>query len=176
MIASPNTQAVAPFTGNIVATISGGTEPYELSWAGPDTFTAGNTDFLFGLCGGEYYLSMIDGNGCTLTDTIEVGVVGLGVDCLRGDAIGDHLSAGIANYTFSPNPNKGKFSVQVELVQSEKVLVEIFTLQGKKIESYQSGQQLAFTHHFDLSQQSSGLYLISITTQSGSVTDKILVQ
>ncbi|MBL4716813.1 MAG: T9SS type A sorting domain-containing protein [Bacteroidia bacterium] len=46
--------------GSLVASVSGGTLPYNYTW----NDTLGSTSFTFGLCAGNYTLSVVDANGC----------------------------------------------------------------------------------------------------------------
>jgi gliding motility-associated-like protein len=56
------------FDGILSATVSGGINPYSLSWSGPNSYSS-NLDSISDLGLGEYILSIIDSNGCTLLDT-----------------------------------------------------------------------------------------------------------
>ncbi len=58
-------------TGMIDLTISGGNEPYEVSWTGPDGFSSGNIN-IADLSTGQYDVLITDENGCTLPATFEV--------------------------------------------------------------------------------------------------------
>ena len=57
--------------GAIYATLSGGTEPYNISWAGPDGYTA-STSTITGLDAGTYTLTVSDRNNCAAYSFIEV--------------------------------------------------------------------------------------------------------
>lgn len=57
--------------GAIYATLSGGTEPYNISWAGPDGYTA-STATITGLGAGTYTLTVSDRNNCVTLSYIEV--------------------------------------------------------------------------------------------------------
>lgn len=54
--------------GSLSANLTGGTTPYTVSWTGPDGFTSANAD-INGLSPGEYFLSVVDNNNCTLLDS-----------------------------------------------------------------------------------------------------------
>lgn len=56
-------------TGTIETLISGGLEPYEIAWTGPNGFEASN-DTIENLSPGEYSLSIVDQAGCELSETI----------------------------------------------------------------------------------------------------------
>ncbi len=57
--------------GAIYATLSGGTEPYSISWAGPDGYTA-STATITGLEAGTYTLTVSDRYNCITLSFIEV--------------------------------------------------------------------------------------------------------
>jgi len=58
-------------SGSIIATVTGGFEPYVFDWTGPGGFTA-TGDTLTGLAAGKYYLTVTDALGCTVTDSAEL--------------------------------------------------------------------------------------------------------
>ena len=57
--------------GSITALVTGGSAPYTFAWSGPDGFAA-TTESLPAVGPGMYTLDVIDDNGCTLTETVEV--------------------------------------------------------------------------------------------------------
>ena len=57
--------------GAIDAEITGGTQPYTISWSGPDGFTSSQED-ISGLVAGTYLLEVTDANGCQLSDSSAV--------------------------------------------------------------------------------------------------------
>jgi gliding motility-associated-like protein len=59
-----NTSCSGAADGNINTTISGGTVLYDISWSGPDGYTA-NTASIFDLAPGIYTITVSDENGCT---------------------------------------------------------------------------------------------------------------
>jgi gliding motility-associated-like protein len=70
----PSTIDVLTFgsnTGSIDISVSGGSNPYEFSWIGPDGFTSDNED-INNLYSGLYTLVVTDNNGCTDSQIIDV--------------------------------------------------------------------------------------------------------
>jgi large repetitive protein len=57
--------------GTIDLTISGGTNPYSISWTGPNGFTSTNED-IENLIAGEYCATVTDTNGCSTTSCLEL--------------------------------------------------------------------------------------------------------
>ena len=57
--------------GEINLAISGGQEPYQINWSGPDGFVS-NADSIFALAAGEYFLSLTDSIGCGLDSAFTI--------------------------------------------------------------------------------------------------------
>ena len=62
---------VNAFDGSIDITVNGGVLPLSYNWSGPNLFTS-NIQDVFGLESGLYIVEVIDANGCTAIDTIEI--------------------------------------------------------------------------------------------------------
>ncbi|MGB6035630.1 MAG: gliding motility-associated C-terminal domain-containing protein, partial [Cryomorphaceae bacterium] len=56
-------------TGVIETLIGGGLEPYQISWTGPNGFTASN-DTIDNLMSGEYNVTVLDEGGCELSEAV----------------------------------------------------------------------------------------------------------
>ncbi|MEZ4775060.1 MAG: T9SS type A sorting domain-containing protein [Bacteroidia bacterium] len=176
--ANPNSAAVPVYTGNITATPAGGTAPYTLAWSGPNGFTDNtNTQFIFGLCGGTYYLQITDSKGCVFTDSAVVGVAGNGVNCITGsDAIDRELAAGINTMSLFPNPNNGSFTLNLELQNRDNVSVQVIDLNGKVIATKNAEKVLFVEEDFHMTGIASGIYLVKVTTSLGYATQKIIIR
>lgn len=92
--------------GAIAVTVTGGTLPYSYAWSNGET-----TRNISALSGGNYDLTVTDGNGCTLTQTITVGepAAALSLSAVVSDeqcfgdfqgAIDLTVSGGTAPYTY----------------------------------------------------------------------------
>lgn len=81
----------------------------------------------------------------------------------------------IANQvTLFPNPSDGKFDMVLKNTQPEDIVVEVFDIQGKRIDEtvFPSGN----THHsFNYSHLQNGVYFIRLTSQNDIVTKKLLI-
>ncbi|MEZ4825631.1 MAG: T9SS type A sorting domain-containing protein [Bacteroidia bacterium] len=178
--ANPNTNAVPVYTGNITATPSGGTAPYTISWTGPDGFSDNtNTQFIFGLCGGTYYINIVDSKGCTFLDSAVVGLLGNGVNCVQdsaGDAIDRELAAGINSMTLFPNPNSGSFTLSLELQNRDDVSIQVIDLNGKVIAVKNAEKVLFVEEDFHMTGIASGIYLVKVTTSLGYATQKVIIR
>ncbi len=57
--------------GSLSANISGGTNPYIISWVGPNGFASANAD-LTDLDAGNYQLTVVDANNCSVSEMAEI--------------------------------------------------------------------------------------------------------
>ncbi|MDP4953940.1 MAG: SprB repeat-containing protein, partial [Flavobacteriales bacterium] len=61
------------FDGSIDVSISGGVEPYNVTWTGPDGFSSNDED-ISALGNGTYTLVVEDDNGCIVNQNVDVTV------------------------------------------------------------------------------------------------------
>lgn len=66
---SVNIPCFGDSTGVIEVAITGGVQPLTAAWTGPNGFTSSSLE-LSGLIAGDYHLSIVDGNGCSMDSTI----------------------------------------------------------------------------------------------------------
>jgi hypothetical protein len=74
----------------------------------------------------------------------------------------------------SPNPTEGKVKFDYAMNNSAPVQIEIMNMLGSKIGSIQSAGGFG-TESFDFSNYASGTYLVRVTNQGQSFTQKIVV-
>lgn len=111
--------------GTIGLTVTGGTTPIQTSWSGPNGGFGSQTEDISGLGAGAYIYSIIDGNGCTSSDTIALaapialtatlGVSGNICDGTDDGAVDLSLAGGVAPYTFSWTGPNGFTSTDEDL-------------------------------------------------------------
>ncbi|MCB0769214.1 MAG: SprB repeat-containing protein, partial [Flavobacteriales bacterium] len=100
-------------SGSIDAGIVGGVSPVTVNWSGPDGFSSNDED-LSALGAGTYTLTMIDANGCRMTDAITLtappvltatGTMINGVDCFNANngIAQTTVAGGTAPYSYSWN-------------------------------------------------------------------------
>lgn len=58
-------------TGSLIVTVSGGSDPYDLAWTGPEGYTGTGTS-ISGLCPGTYNLTVTDAAGCTVNGSYDI--------------------------------------------------------------------------------------------------------
>ncbi|MEM6342882.1 MAG: T9SS type A sorting domain-containing protein [Bacteroidota bacterium] len=170
---SPNSGTSAAPNGTASASASGGTSPFTYDWVAlSDSTTFNNAPFIFGLCEGDYQVTVTDDAGCTVTDTVTVTAIGDG--CSVG--IEEELAAGIQTMQLLPNPNNGAFSLRLELDRPEDISIEIVNISGQVIAREDVSRVLAHDQSFQLQNVSSGIYLVKVTTSRGTATQKVVIQ
>jgi hypothetical protein len=111
--------------GTAVATVSGGTAPYQYNWSG----AAAQTDSMaVYLNGGWYTVVVTDANGCTISDSVLVDVLSL-----------NNISGKLLE--IYPNPSNGLFQLSQEV---EKL--DVFDLQGRLVIQFAAAQEVDLRH------------------------------
>lgn len=111
--------------GTATATVSGGVSPYQYAWSGPTSQTDSMAVYLDG---GWYTVLVTDANGCSISDSVFVDVLGL-----------SNLT--VFNLEVYPNPSNGLFQLSLAV---EKL--EVFDLQGRFICQFEAAQVLDLRH------------------------------
>ncbi len=112
---------------------------------------------------GTYVVTLTVYNGtCASTSqqTITVGTTSIG-----------EAQSGLNSFNIYPNPTKGNFNLEYQLVNPSEVTIEILNLVGEKIKQIADEFQLSGTHVFELNDMAAGSYFIRVTTN-----DKVMVQ
>jgi len=139
--------------GTATAAVVGGNAPLSYLWNTGDT-----TATVQQLAPGTYTVTVTDANGCTATTEVEV-------DFITG--LGD--LTGLNEFRLLPNPTDGKFQAWIAFDQDEAVVVEIYAADGRSLQrSTHRGQRIKLL--LDLTNQTDGVYFISVRTTRGSVT------
>ncbi|MHC1731873.1 MAG: gliding motility-associated C-terminal domain-containing protein [Bacteroidales bacterium] len=94
--------------GAVYATLEGGTQPYSISWTGPDGWTA-STATVTDLSAGTYSLTVTDLNGCASYSYIEVVTEPAAIE-ITGSLISDYGGYGVT----CPGSADGSISVTVQ--------------------------------------------------------------
>ncbi|WP_418637479.1 T9SS type A sorting domain-containing protein [Winogradskyella sp.] len=103
-------------------------------------------------------------------------------DDTNNNMIPDYLESSVAlnvehfnaiEFKLFPNPAKGKVNIQFANSSSEVVTVNVLNLQGKLILPAMEVQEQSLS--LDISTLESGLYFVTLTTQSISVIQKLVV-
>jgi len=74
-----------------------------------------------------------------------------------------------------PNPFNPSTTISLELAKSEQIKLEVFALNGQRIQTLANGFQKAGSHSFpfDASNLSSGVYVLRLTSESQLATHKM---
>lgn len=118
---------------------------------------------------GQYILTVTDADGCVNSDTVLV----IYQDC----ASIDEINNGIETMIVYPNPNNGLFNIQLQAQAGVEIKsIEVRSLDGKLIESTQLNNTNGLIKTtFDLTNQSTGVYLINVLTSEGTSVEKITI-
>ncbi|MBI3134524.1 MAG: T9SS type A sorting domain-containing protein [Bacteroidetes bacterium] len=142
--------------GAVNLSVSGGTAPYSFSWTGPGGFAA-TTEDISGLAGGVYEVTITDANGCefVISNITIMSFVGVNEQTLE--------------YSIYPNPAQKEFTLV--LPGSETVTIQLHNALGNIVLT----QTAAKTTTIGVSGLAKGLYLYTITSQSGLISTGRLV-
>jgi len=143
--------------GTINLTVTAGVGPYIYSWTGPTGFTSTDEDPA-GLVGGDYFVTITDANGCEfVSEAITVESV---------------LQIGENNLQFSIHPNPTNENMIITLSNKETVDFVLFDQTGKLVLEQKLNN---LSNPIDLSALSSGIYIVRLSSNSGSNSTKKLV-
>lgn len=144
--------------GAINLSVIGGTAPYAFSWTGPGGFTA-NTEDINGLTAGVYEVTVTDANGCVflisnITITSSVGIS-------ENDFI----------FSIYPNPAQKEFTLSIH--DGLNVTLVLYDALGNVVLSQQTNK----TTTVGVSSLAKGMYIYTVTTQTGDVaTGKLVIE
>ena len=145
--------------GAIDITVVGGTEPYSYEWSDGST-----QEDLVNVSSGTYSYTVTDANGCTfVSDPISV---------MSTSTIDVELEQYIQVF---PNPSNGKFTVDVELIQSSEVDIRIYDVIGRTIGKTYNAEIQQTTLLYDLSNQAEGVYIMKILVDEKLLTKRLVV-
>ncbi|WP_426432136.1 reprolysin-like metallopeptidase [Winogradskyella sp. HB-48] len=150
---TPITSGVSPFTGTFI----------------PE----GDLSILYGeMSAGDWTLSVDDdfgfADGGQIVDfTLEL--------CTQQTLSVDDIE--ILDNTFSiyPNPNKGEFNVALSNPSSDKIIIELYDVNGRSIYSRSYGSFYNFNASIKLNNIQSGVYLIKVIDGANYMTRKLII-
>jgi hypothetical protein len=149
-------------TGNITVSANGGDPPYIFQWNDSTSQTGGIAD---SLCSGFYLVEMTDANGCTDTAGFEV--------CTFMGTINEALAAAA---TIFPNPNSGRFTLEIKGLEGLWAEIEIMNALGQVVFQQKTILYASVSEIMDFSQFPTGNYLLNIHTHDGSISREIIIQ
>ncbi len=146
--------------GKIFVNPTGGTAPYEITWEGYPDF---NGDTLTQVSAGEYTVTVTDANGCAKTEIIKVLL----------SNISEVTSAEFISVY--PNPNKGKFNIQLKTLNQESTLM-IIDMLGQEVANFNVENNNNLNVNLDLSGISKGIYTIQLISEEEMYTKKLIIE
>ena len=150
--------------GAIDVNVSGGTEPYTFKWSNEAGTPVSSEEDISGLSAGTYTLIVTDANGCESTHVFTVQSV--------TSVINRQLEG---NINLFPNPTSGFVTMALEDLATNEVDIAVYDMNGKMAASFPRTDMTTGNVTFDLSAQSSGVYLVRIVIENQVVTKRLVI-
>ena len=142
--------------------VAGGNSPYSYLWN-----TSSTSSVITVVAIGTYWVIVTDVNGC-FSDTVYFEVTNLSTDILGSE---------INNLIIYPNPSSGVIHLQIDVINILDIEIRIINSIGQIIEKNNlSNYKGEYTHKFNLSGYSKGIYLLEIETEKGIMNKKLILQ
>ena len=122
------------------------------------------TDTIFVTAPGTYWVTVSGPNGCTITDSITVG---LSVD-VNGQLSNDVLS-------FFPNPATDQLTIKSGMIDLNNARIRMFNSQGSMITNLSLTQTSTRSYVLDLKNYESGIYFVQVITDKGMRVERLSV-
>ena len=160
-----NISAPDTLCSDSIASITAITNASSFYWSNGDTTQTLNIGPFSSTQTPYYSLFVIDSNGCTKSDSIELTIE----DCIDPSHVNNTDDFEITVY---PNPNNGIFNINIIDPNSEIENFILFSIEGKiifKIDNIKSN------YNFNLQDLSIGMYMLVFNTSSKSIQKKIII-
>lgn len=148
-------------TGSATVTAAGGTPGagYSYNWSSGSTSATATS-----LPAGVVNVTVTDANNCTVSTNCEVQFIS-GIEDV----------AGVSAISVYPNPSNGMFTVNVMLNTSSVVEMNLMDVRGAVVLTEKFNSTTSITKAFDVTTLAKGVYNLKITTASGVVSRKVVV-
>ncbi|MFH1319382.1 MAG: T9SS type A sorting domain-containing protein [Bacteroidota bacterium] len=151
--------------GTTTVTAYGGLPPYTYQWDGGTGFQT--TPTAYGLCTGNYNVTVTDADGNTATSSVTVGEA-TGYQTLSGFGT-------LTGFRVFPNPGTGVFTVEGDVEEIGGIRVfNIFGQEVKKVVA--TGGNVSNSMEIDLSDYHPGIYNLQMITNKGVTNKKIALE
>ncbi len=90
------------------------------------------------------------------------------------ELVGVEEPEALISYQVFPNPTTGKVNLLASFDQTTELTIAVYDLLGKVIYT-KSLNSISINEQLDLSGQSAGIYLLNITTEKGTITERLLI-
>lgn len=154
---------VLAVAGSINTTIAGGSGSLQYLWN-----TGATTDDVTGLTAGTYTLTVTDAvTGCQTVTTVVVEY-----------KIPDFVNQieALNSFNLYPNPTSGQVWVTMELKEATTVQLEILSITGQLLQSFEPRETLEQNYELDLSTYPSGVYMVRFVVGQEVMTTRIIVE
>lgn len=154
------TDATTSTSNDGAASVSptGGTGAYTVNWS---TGATGNS--ISGLAPGNYSVAVSDANNCTETQNFTIGVTSGIVDVTE-----------LVGLNIYPNPNEGRFTLDVEMNRADDLRVEIYNTIGLIVYEKDLDHVLNTSVQLDLTELPSAAYYVKVSSSEFSEIRKVL--
>lgn len=166
--------------GSIVVTLGGvgaGNIRYEISKDRGLTWQASSpggqtSPFFINLTEGDYFVRVRSGSAVPFCYRYHyVGAL----NCTFGQVKAENIVDNAVNFSVYPNPTKGQFSISYNSVANENVAVTLVDVTGRTIASYNfTAVEGDNAFDVDLSNHTSGIYSLRVTTANGVKAVKVV--
>ena len=122
--------------------------------------------------------ALIDAEVIVLSDEpAEISSDGMNADA-QDKRAADVAALPLTGFNVYPNPNDGLFNLEFNLPQAGPTTVKIVDLQGREVfrEEFTSAANQPFVRQIDLTNDTGGVYMLSVTQNGATATKKIEVR
>lgn len=146
--------------GEASASVTGGTAPYTYEWSNDSTSAA-----VSGLAVGTVSVTVTDANGC---DNVATATVSSGVGIITPT---NNLAAKIY-----PNPAANQLFVEVTLDNTSDVSIAVLNSLGQVVINQTETNVQVMNTSVDVSALPAGIYMIQVSSENASSTQKLIVE
>ena len=96
---------------------------------------------------------------------------------IQTEPLGLEVASEVASYKVYPVPSNGRFTLDYQLTAVSEVSVEVMTITGQKVKTYDLGQKASGSYRFKLENYTleNGVYIFSLRTNTGVVSQRVLI-
>jgi Secretion system C-terminal sorting domain len=126
--------------------------------------TGATTAAITGLAAGTYTVTATAANGCTVTRSFVVLV------------IGTESAGNVSSFNAYPNPTNGTLNIVYTLQNAEKVRIELVNALGQTVATKDINSAAQYNEQMDLTAYPSGVYFVKMQVGETRLTQRITLQ